>query len=43
MISIWHLLWIMPLSGMAGFMMAALCAAASDRRSYNEKQTVVDD
>nr|DAW25683.1 MAG TPA: hypothetical protein [Caudoviricetes sp.] len=30
MISIWHLLWIVPLSGMIGMILPALC-------SFNER------
>jgi hypothetical protein len=29
MISIWHLLWIVPLSAMSGFLTASLCAIAA--------------
>ena len=28
MISVWHLLWIVPLSASAGLFMAALCVVA---------------
>jgi hypothetical protein len=31
MISAWHLLWIIPVSGMVGVVAAALCHAASDK------------
>jgi hypothetical protein len=31
MISAWHLVWIIPLSSMVGFLIAAICAAASDK------------
>lgn len=31
MINAWHLLWIVPVSGMVGVVVAALCAAASDK------------
>lgn len=30
MISAWHLLWIVPVAGGLGFMIAALLAAAGD-------------
>ena len=32
MISMWHLLWIIPLAGSIGFITAALMACAGDRR-----------
>ena len=32
MISMWHLLWIIPLAGSIGFITAALMACAADRR-----------
>ena len=32
MISMWHLLWILPLAGSIGFITAALMASAADRR-----------
>lgn len=31
MINALHLLWIIPLSGTVGFVVAAVCAAASNR------------
>lgn len=31
MINAWHLLWIIPVSGMIGFCAAALCRAAADK------------
>ena len=30
MIGAWHLLWIVPLAGMVGFLGAALCYAAGE-------------
>jgi hypothetical protein len=35
MISIWHLLWIVPLSGIIGYATAAILTFASEER--NEK------
>jgi hypothetical protein len=36
MMSAWHLLWIVPVSGMIGFFGAALMAAAgADERRWN--------
>lgn len=32
MISIWHLVWIIPLAGSIGFVTAAVLACAGDRR-----------
>ena len=38
MMSVWHLVWLMPLAGSAGFMLAALMAAAAreDERMMTE-------
>ena len=36
MISALHLLWIVPLSGVCGFFVAALMAAAADKRFVKE-------
>jgi hypothetical protein len=30
MINAWHLVWIIPVSGMVGVVAAALCAASND-------------
>lgn len=35
MINAWHLIWIIPLSGAVGYMLAALCVA-SGRSKKNE-------
>jgi hypothetical protein len=35
MISAWHLLWIVPLSGFVGIVVAALCFAAGSESPYS--------
>ena len=35
MISAWHLLWIIPLAGFIGFMIAAILAFAASAEHYD--------
>ena len=37
MISIWHLLWIVPLAGMAGIVVAALCFMSNDEEGKDRE------
>ena len=42
MISLWHLLWIVPLSVVFGFVIAALLCAAKEADNYMEANRFIE-